>query len=116
MKLPHSLRIVILLLRITLGLDFFYLGWSTLFNTTLGATLRERSLGDLYAWVGSSVSQGSLQIFFEWAFLVIGACLVVGLVTRFAAIAGIALTLASYLPSVTTAAGTASVTALTLSQ
>lgn len=104
MKLPHSLRLVVFLLRVALGLDFFYLGWSTLFNPPLSATLGQRSLTDLYAWIGTSVAPGSYQTVVAWAFLVIGACLVLGLFTRFVSIAGIALTLASYLPGMSYAA------------
>jgi len=101
-KLPHSLRIVILLLRLALGLDFFYLGFSSLFLPSAESSLGARSLGDLYAWLhGSSTS---LQTFCAWAFLVIGAGLVLGLLMRFMAIAGIALTLFGYWPSIATGA------------
>lgn len=100
-KIPHSLRIIIFLLRLTLGLNFFYLGWSTLFDPSLTTTLGDRSLGDLYAWIGASAGHAtSLQTFSAWAFLAIGGCLILGLLTRLAAILGIALTLVSYAPSV----------------
>jgi uncharacterized membrane protein YphA (DoxX/SURF4 family) len=98
-KLPHSLRIIIFFLRLSLGLNFFYLGFSTLFNPPLMQQLRERSLGALYDWLGPGGNAGSLATFFGWAFVVIGICLVIGLFTRFAAIAGILLVLFSYLPT-----------------
>jgi uncharacterized membrane protein YphA (DoxX/SURF4 family) len=70
MKLPHSLRVIILLLRIALGLQFIY---SVPFNAIHTPT--------------------------QWAFLVIGGCLVIGLLTRLSSIVGIVLILLSYLPT-----------------
>ena len=107
MKLPHSLRVIILLLRVALGLNFFYLGFSALFNPTLGTEIRARSFGDLYAWLASPVVAGQgawVQPVAQWAFLIIGICLVLGLLTRIASIAGIILTLLSYLPTISFAA------------
>lgn len=100
-KLPHTLRIIVFLLRLTLGLNFFYLGFTTLFNHPLGEELGGRSLGNLYAWIAGTASGTPLQVFSAWAFLTIGACLILGLMTRLASITGIALTLASYVPNVT---------------
>jgi len=100
-KLPHTLRLIIFLLRLTLGLNFFYLGFTTLFNHPLGTEIGSRSLGNLYAWIGGATGGISLQTFYAWAFLLIGACLILGLATRLAAIAGVVLTLASYAPTIT---------------
>lgn len=47
-KLPHHLRLVIFFLRVALGLDFFYLGWSALFNASLVPELKQQSLSQLY--------------------------------------------------------------------
>jgi len=105
MKLPHSLRAIILLLRIALGLNFFYLGFSVLFNHELGTQIRAQSFGNLYSWLAAPVVQGGwVQPVAQWAFLIIGICLMVGLLTRLASIAGIVLTLLSYLPTVSYAA------------
>jgi len=102
MKLPHSLRAIILLLRVALGLDFFYLGFSVLFNPLLGTQIRAKSLGDLYSWLAANpVPAGDwVHPFAQWAFLIIGICLMAGLLTRLASIAGIVLALLSYLPTV----------------
>ncbi len=105
MKLPHSLRVIIFLLRVALGLNFFYLGFSALFNPTLGKTVSARSFGNLYAWLATptvaSFGQNAwIQPVAQWAFLVIGICLMFGLLTRLASIGGIALALFSYLPTV----------------
>ncbi len=98
-RTPHSLRFIIFLLRLALGLNFFYLGFSTLFNAPLGRQLRERSLSGFYSWLSAPASAGLFHLFFEWAFLVIGGCLLLGLFTRFISVAGIILTLVSYLPN-----------------
>lgn len=105
MKLPHSLRVIIFLLRIALGLNFFYLGFSALFNPSLGTEIRARSFGNLYAWLSAPGAPGGwVQPVAQWAFLIIGICLMLGLFTRLAAIAGIILALFSYLPTVSYAA------------
>jgi thiosulfate dehydrogenase [quinone] large subunit len=109
MKLPHSLRVIILFLRLALGLNFFYLGFSALFSPTLAKTVRAHSFSDLYSWLAANpMATGGtadwLQPVAQWAFLIIGVCLVLGLLTRIASILGIALTLLSYLPTVTFAA------------
>jgi uncharacterized membrane protein YphA (DoxX/SURF4 family) len=108
-KVPHSLRIVILFLRLTLGLSFFYLGFTKLFDPTLGRQLHGRSFIQLYSWLATTPSLDWIHTFAPWAFVIIGACLVLGLATRIAAVIGIVLTLLSYLPSI-------SYTAITLQQ
>jgi uncharacterized membrane protein YphA (DoxX/SURF4 family) len=100
---------MILFLRLSLGLSFFYLGFTELFDHSLGSQIDGRSLPELYSWVAATPSLDWIHTFAPWAFLVIGACLVLGLVTRLAAIIGIVLTLLSYLPSI-------SYTAITVQQ
>jgi thiosulfate dehydrogenase [quinone] large subunit len=108
MKIPHSLRVIILFLRVALGLNFFYLGFSVLFNPILGRTVSTRSFGNLYAWLATPVTiagqNGWIQPVAQWAFLIIGICLMLGLLTRMASIAGIVLALLSYLPTLSFAA------------
>ena len=103
-KIPATLRFIIFLLRLVLGINFFYLGWGALFDHALGDQIQARSFGDLYAWLTANVAvnaggPSSLQTFFAWAFLIIGICLVAGLFMRLMALAGIVLTLASFLPT-----------------
>jgi len=102
-KIPHTLRLAIFVLRVTIGLNFFYLGFGMLFNNSLGRELGARSLTSLYQWLSvttpSVASINQLQIFFQWAFFVIGAFLIIGLFIRITSILGIALTLAGYLPT-----------------
>ena len=80
-----------------------------LFNPGLGKEIRAHSFGDLYSWLAASNQTAWLQPVAQWAFLIIGICLIIGLLTRIASIAGIVLTLLSYLPTI-------SYSALTLSQ
>jgi uncharacterized membrane protein YphA (DoxX/SURF4 family) len=108
-KVPHSLRIVILFLRLALGLSFFYLGFTELFDRALVRQLDGHSLPELYSWIAGTPSLDWIHVFAPWAFMIIGACLVLGLATRLAAIVAIVLTLLSYLPSI-------SYTAITVQQ
>jgi thiosulfate dehydrogenase (quinone) large subunit len=101
MKLPHLLRVVIFLLRVALGVNFFYIGFGVLFSAAVGADIRAHSFGDLYSWLAAPAAAGDwVHPFTQWAFLVIGICLAIGLLTRIASIAGIVLVLLSYLPTV----------------
>jgi uncharacterized membrane protein YphA (DoxX/SURF4 family) len=102
-KLPHSLRLAIFFLRVALGLDFLYLGISSVFDPSLRSAFSNRSLGDLYSWLAAVPIAGSLQMVLAWAFLVIGGCLIAGFLTRLASIAGIALGVASLIPDITLA-------------
>jgi hypothetical protein len=70
-KIPHHLRLVILLLRVAIGLNFFY-----------------------------AVAFDKITTPEQWAFFIIGACLVLGLLTRIASIVAIALLVWNYLPTV----------------
>lgn len=77
-KLPHHLRIIILLLRLELGVNFLYLN--------------------------AAMALPAFKTVSAWVFIAIGICLIAGLFTRVAAIAGIALTAASYAPALNLAA------------
>ena len=100
-KIPHTLRLIILLLRVSLGLSFFYLGFTSLFNPQLGLVLQGRSVPGLYNWLGSLSAAAAmtwLHPFAQWAFMIIGALLVLGFLTRVSSFIAIMLLLASYLP------------------
>ncbi|MDE2018952.1 MAG: DoxX family membrane protein [Patescibacteria group bacterium] len=101
-KLPHHLRFLVFLLRVALGLDFFYLGWSTLWNGSLVPELEKQSFGQLYRFMDTSNAAATawLHPFSSWAFLLAGICLAVGFLTTLASAAGIALTVIGYLPVV----------------
>src|SRR4051812_32851280 len=99
-KIPHTLRLIIFFLRLAIGLDFFYLGFTSIFNTPLAQRLSSRSLSILYQWLASTANTGSFATFLEWAFLFIGICLVLGFATRFASIAGVVLVLMGFIPNI----------------
>ncbi len=97
-RLPHSVRLAVLILRLILGLDFFYIGWSAVFRPDLARELGARSLAGLYAWAAGAFAGTPLHPLLGWAFLAVGACLIAGLATRLASFVGIALALISYAP------------------
>jgi thiosulfate dehydrogenase [quinone] large subunit len=99
-KLSHALRMAIFLLRIAIGLNFFYFGFAVLFNPTLSKDFRAQSFNNLYSWLAAPAMAGWVHPFAQWAFLIIGACLILGLATRIASIVGIAVTFLSFLPNV----------------
>jgi uncharacterized membrane protein YphA (DoxX/SURF4 family) len=100
--LPHHLRIVIFFLRLALGLNFLYIGIATLFNAAIMKNLHGQSLTGLYAWLSGGMATDPWHIFFAWAFLVIGGCLILGVATRIAAILGIVIVALSYVPAIST--------------
>lgn len=106
-KIPHALRFFIFLLRLVLGVNFFYFGWSALSDPAEARKFSTLAFGGLYTWL--SDANGNLRTIFCWGLVVIGACLILGLFTRLASFAGIGLLLASYLPAVNTAALSATV-------
>jgi len=102
-KIPHALRLIIFFLRLTLGLHFAYLGFNIIFQMTPGTQLGGRSLSNLFTWLNVPASTGSFPLFFQWAFLAIGVCLILGFLTRTMSVAGIVLILVSYVPNITLA-------------
>lgn len=83
-RIPHHLRLTIFFLRLAVGVDFFAAGWNILFGHLLPTDLTSHVV-----WI-------------EWALLVIGALLFVGLATRFVSIVAIAIVLANYWPTTAT--------------
>lgn len=98
--LPHSLRLSMLFLRLALGLNFLYLGWTTLFDRSLGFGLRGQSFGSLYFWLNAANSISWLPTVAAWVFLIAGICLILGLFTRLTSLIAIAFVLAGYLPTI----------------
>jgi uncharacterized membrane protein YphA (DoxX/SURF4 family) len=102
-KIPHALRIVIFFLRLALGLNFLYLGISALFDATVAKNLHGQSFTGLYAWLSGQAAASPWHVYFAWAFLIVGGCLILGLATRFAAVLGVILVVMGYLPVFSTA-------------
>ena len=100
-RLPHSLRLSIFFLRLAIGLNFFYLGWSELFSDSLSKTLRSTSLPGLYGWLASANPVAAVpSSIFAWIFLIIGVLIILGLFTRLSSIVAAILILVSWLPGV----------------
>ncbi len=108
-KLPHRLRVVILFLRMALGLDLFYLGWTINFDPTAAGKISAYSLGSLYAWLTGG-SWNGLGPVFTWITIVAGICLMIGLFMRTAAVVALALAIIGFLPNLR--AGTLGVSTL----
>ncbi len=102
-RLPHSLRLPILILRIVIGLSFFYVGFSVLFDPSLIPDLKGRLLGGLLEWLASPSPYSWLPPLAQWLFLGVGICLVIGFATRLASLIGGALTVWSFLPDILSA-------------
>lgn len=82
-RIPHFLRLTIVLLRVVLGLHFFALGFGRLFHSSLfpAPSINSSFAGIsrlLIALDGSPLFVGVLA----WTLLVVGAGLIIGLRTR----------------------------------
>ena len=98
--IPHTLRLIIFFLRVTLGLNFFYIGFTTLFDKALQADIQGRSMSGLYRWLATPSVYSWLHGASEWAFLIIGACLIIGFATRISSLIGLIVVAMSYLPAI----------------
>lgn len=99
--LPHSLRLSIFFLRVAIGLNFVYLGWTALFDHPLGTDLRGHAMNSLYGWLATPNTTATwLPQVAAWAFLIVGVMLILGLFTRLSSLVAIVLVLASYLPTI----------------
>jgi len=98
-RIPHSLRLAILFLRVVLGANFIYLGWSELFNPPSLDNIHIRSFAGIYAWLASVHNAAVI----EWFLVAAGVCLIFGFATRFVSILLLLLTLLSYWPAANSA-------------
>lgn len=99
--IPHSLRLTIFFLRLALGVNFFYVGWTLLFNHGLVDILRARSLGWLYNWLATPMPFGGVPAaVFAWILLVVGILLIIGLFTRLASLVSVVLIILSLLTAI----------------
>lgn len=97
-KLPHRLRVVLLLLRVALGLDLFYLGWTINTDPAAADRIAGRSLGSLYVWLTGNPWNG-LGPVFVWITIIVGVCLMIGLFMRTAGTIAFALAMVAFLPN-----------------
>lgn len=97
-KIPHSLRLAIFFLRVILGLNLFALGFSRVFKSSIASGfIGVDSFSNLRYLMASSLSASTASAFVSWSLIIIGACLTIGLMTRFMSLFGMVLTVLSYL-------------------
>ena len=81
--IPHTVRLMIALLRITIGLQFFYIAFHYILHTPLTNDLVPNgAMGNLYNWLAAPQHAGFISQSSQWALLVIGISLIVGFATR----------------------------------
>lgn len=97
----NALRSTILTLRIAIGWLFLYAGLAKLLNpqwTAAGYLKGAKTLPGLYAWLAASQNIGWVNFLNEWGLTLIGLALILGVLTRYASWAGIAMMALYYLP------------------
>ena len=99
-RIPHSLRLIIALLRIALGLNFFYLAFNYIVNSAFRDGLAQAgAMGNLYAWLNAPEHAGFVNIISKWALLVVGIGLTIGFATRLLSLIALVLIALAYLAS-----------------
>ena len=100
--LGHSLRLLIFLLRVVVGLNLFYLALGQI-NPAWAAKLNLRvNPGGFAQLLGMPSGPAWLTPLTQWAFLIIGIGLVVGLATRLVSVLGTCLLGFIYLSNLNT--------------
>ncbi len=97
----NVLRNTILVLRVAIGWLFLYAGLTKVLNpqwTAAGYLKGAKTLPGLYAWLAAPQNIGWVNFLNEWGLTLIGLALILGVLTRYAAWAGIAMMALYYLP------------------
>ncbi len=97
----NALRNTILTLRVATGWLFLYAGLSKILNpqwSAAGYLKSAQTLPGLYAWLASAQNIGWVNFLNEWGLTLIGLALILGIFTRYAAWAGMAMMALYYLP------------------
>lgn len=98
-RLPHSVRLIIFFLRIAVGLSIFYTGFVKIFGG--GVALRSFGRESSYLWTSGLEGLGSTLLVAKWTLLIIGLCLIFGILTRLSSIIGIVILGFMYVNSLT---------------
>jgi len=98
MRIPHTLRFVVLLLRVALGLNLFYYGAGKIFAPSFGG-------GPVAPFINFSAAADASfggttlpALFWPTIAFIIGICLIIGFLTRIASVVGIILAAVNYAP------------------
>lgn len=99
-----SSKYVLFLLRVSMGVVFFYAGITKILNpewSAAGYLGNSSVLPELYAWFANASNIGWVDILNKWGLLLIGISLILGLLVRFSASLGALMMFLYYLPLVT---------------
>jgi thiosulfate dehydrogenase [quinone] large subunit len=95
-------RIILTLLRVSIGGLFFYAGITKILNpewSAAGYISNSTILPDYYAWLSTAPQIDWVNILNKWGLLLIGVSLMLGLLVRFSAPLGALLMFLYYLPT-----------------
>ncbi len=98
----RGMRYSVLLLRIALGVLFFYAGIVKILNpqwTAAGYLKGAQTLSGFFAWLASPQNIGWINFLNEWGLTLLGLSLLTGLLVRYAASLGALLMILYYLPT-----------------
>jgi thiosulfate dehydrogenase [quinone] large subunit len=96
-----QLKMATFLLRVALGVMFFYAGITKVMNSSWSAAgylNSAKTFPGLYHWFASAGNIGWVNFVNEWGLTLIGAFLILGLWTRWASLGGILFMALYYLP------------------
>lgn len=99
--MSRSAQISLLLLRISLGIIFFYAGITKVLDpnwSAQGFLKSAKTFPALYAWFASPANIGWVNFLNEWGLTLIGVALILGIFTKWASIAGILMMALYYFP------------------
>ena len=94
-------KLSLFLLRISLGLLFFYAGITKVLNpnwSAAGYLNSAKTFSGFYHWLASSSLLPFVNFINEWGLLLLGVSLILGLFVRWSSIGGILLMILYYLP------------------
>jgi len=89
-------------LRVSLGGFFLYAGVSKILNSdwsAVGFLTNAKTFPELYAWFALPANIGWVNLANEWGLALIGVSLIIGLWVKWSSLAGIAMMLLYYFPS-----------------
>jgi thiosulfate dehydrogenase [quinone] large subunit len=100
-KPDKFVHVSVFLLRVCLGVLFFYAGLSKILDsewTAAGFLASSKTFSSFYAWFASAANIAWVDFLNQWGLFLIGLALIFGLLTRIASFAAILLMLLYYFP------------------
>ena len=101
LKIDDGAIVALLVLRLSLGWLLFYAGITKIFDadwTAAGYLAGAKTFPALFHWFALPVNIGWVNFVNEWGLALVGLLLLLGLYTRYAAIAGVVFMALYYLP------------------